>query len=579
MEGRLASRPYSFAAMELTTPRRWALNFCALSLVAAWLVANHYPPWVTSHSELLAAIAAGLLAIGALNKGSPPAIEVPAAALFFAAVAAIPLAQAAIGHVWFFGDAWIAALYLLCATWAVLWSARACTIDEHWTNRFATALLAGAMLSSIATLLQFFELNVGALALYIPSVPPGRSPFGNLAQPNQLTSLMGIGLAGLWLLYERRRVGGGWALTVALLLTLTMAMTRSRTALLLLGVGLLWQVGFGRRFHNLRMQRWILAGLATVWVALSLIWPTILKTLDREPLLASTASRLEAGPRTVIWSQLMQAVWERPLTGFGWNQVSVAQMMVAGDGPRSRWTEHSHNLLLDMMLWNGVPLALLILGICTWWAVRTLPRIRTENGAFGSLVMALLLAHSMVEFPLDYLYFLVPFGIALGLVVHDTKEDAVFTVSRWAGRGAMALFAAITAFSAIDYWRIEEAFREMRFTVARIGRPMVTQAPPMLTTAFTQLAAFHHFALTTPRPGMSAEKIEWMHKVAYRYGESPLLYRYALAQALNGDIEGARLTLLKMLNIHGEIPYSAAKRELIQLAATEYPVLLKLQLP
>jgi hypothetical protein len=316
-----------------------------------------------------------------------------------------------------------------------------------------------------------------------------------------------------------------------------------------------------------------------VWAGLFLSWPGFVDALDQEPILASTASRLEAGPRTVIWSQLMQAVWERPLTGFGWNQVSVAQMVVAGDGPRSRLTEHSHNLLLDLVLWNGVPLALLVLGMAGWWAARTLPRIRTESGAFGLLVIALLLAHSMVEFPLDYLYFLVPFGIALGLVVNDSKERAVFTVPRRAGRVVIAIFIAITTFSAVDYWRIEEEFREMRFTVARIGRPMVTEAPPPLRTTFTQLSAFHHFALSTPRPGMSAQEVEWMHKVAYRYGQAPLLYRYALAQALNGDIEGARLTLSKMLNIHGDIPYLKAKHELIHLAATEYPELRKLQLP
>lgn len=579
MEGRLASRPYFFAAMEPTTSRHWALNFCALPLVLAWLVANHYPPWVASHSELLAAVAAGALAIGAMDRGHPPAIGIPAAALFLAGLAVIPLAQAATGHIWFFGDAWIASLYLLCAGWTVLWSARACEIDKHWANRFATALLAGAVLSSIAALLQFFHLNAGALALYIPAVPPGRPPFGNLAQPNQLTSLMGLGLAGLWLLYERRRVAGVWALTAALLLILTMAMTRSRTALLLFGAALLCQVWFGRRLPGLRMPRWVLGGLIAVWVGLFLSWPGFVDALDQEPVLASTASRLEAGPRTVIWSQLMQAVWERPLTGFGWNQISVAQMVVAGDGPRSRLTEHSHNLLLDLVLWNGVPLALLVLGMAGWWVARTLPRIRTESGAFGLLVMALLLAHSMVEFPLDYLYFLVPFGIALGLVVNDSKEPAVFAVPRRAGRVVIAIFVAITTFSAVDYWRIEEEFREMRFTVARIGRPMVTEAPPLLRTTFTQLSAFHHFALSTPRPGMSAQEVEWMRKVAYRYGQSPLLYRYALAQALNGDIEGARLTLSKMLNIHGDIPYLKAKHELIHLAGTEYPELRKLQLP
>jgi len=557
---------------------RLALNCCSLLLVAAWLVANHYPPWVVSHSELLAALAAGMLAVAGMGQAQQARIGVPAAALFLAALAVVPLLQAATGQIFFAGDGWIAALYLLCGAWAVLWSARAAAIDEAWVVLFSAVLLAGALLSSVVALLQFWQIDVGALFLYIAAVPRGHPPFANLAQPNQLVSLLGVGLAGLMVLYEKRRVSGVWALAAALLLVFTMAMTQSRTALLLFGVATLWHIGLARRL-GLRTTRWAIGGLAAAWAALFLIWPRVVDAMGQQPLLASTADRMRAGPRTVIWSQLWDALWLRPWTGFGWNQVSVAQMMVAGDGPQSRLVEHSHNLLLDLALWNGVPLAVLILGSAAWWFLRTLPRIRSVNGAFSALVVGLLLAHSMVEFPLDYLYFLVPFGIALGILAEDSAASTVCTLPRAAGWGAIALFAAVTAFAAIDYWRVEEEFRDMRFAVARIGRPMVSQAPPFISTQFTQLAAFHHFALSTPRPGMSADEIEWMRKVAYRYGFSPSLYRYALAQALHGDIEGARVTLQKMRNLHGDIPYLDAKRELTQLATTDYPVLRELLLP
>ncbi|MEO6363314.1 MAG: hypothetical protein ABIO71_08800 [Caldimonas sp.] len=64
------------------------------ALAASWLIANHYPPWVTSHSELLAACAAAFLALAALSS-SKDRIAVP-----------------------------IAALYVFSAGWVVLWSAQ-----------------------------------------------------------------------------------------------------------------------------------------------------------------------------------------------------------------------------------------------------------------------------------------------------------------------------------------------------------------------------------------------------------------------------------------------------------------------
>ena len=44
-------------AAELLSMTSWPLLASALLILGAWLVSNHYPPWVTAHSELLAALA------------------------------------------------------------------------------------------------------------------------------------------------------------------------------------------------------------------------------------------------------------------------------------------------------------------------------------------------------------------------------------------------------------------------------------------------------------------------------------------------------------------------------------------
>jgi O-antigen ligase len=558
---------------------RLSIAACSLFLVASWLASNHYPPWVTAHSELMAALAALSLGLaGALTLAKHSRIQVPKPAVFFALLAAIPLLQAACGLTYFFGDAWTATLYLLCAAWCVTWSwhaAAAATVA--WVEWLAGALFAGALLSSIVQHAQRWGLDLGPLGLYIAAVRPGAAPFANLAQPNLAADLFALGIASAALLFERRRLSWVMALAAAVLFTLGLVMTQSRTPLLLFIVGIAWHAHVRQRL-SLRTPAAAPIGLALGWVAGFLAWPSLLQT-EGIQVAASTASRLQAGPRTVIYQQMWDAVWLHPWAGYGWNQVSVAQIAVAADHPRSRLIEHSHNLLLDLMLWNGVPLALLITAASAWWLYRIARRVHSVDGAFGLLAALLLLAHSMVEFPLEFLYFLVPFAMALGIAAQDAGDRPALMLSRGTGWGGVTVFAALTAMASIDYWHVEEAYRTMRFTVARYGRPMSTEAPPELRTEFTQLAAFHRFSLTMPRAGMNPSELEWMRRVAHRYGYAPSLYRYALAQGLNGDASGAQLTMIQLRQLHGDERYLEGKQELERRGHTDAPSLSALNLP
>ena len=556
---------------------RWGLSICAWLLLACWTVANHYPPWRVAHADLLAAAAAAALAAAGLGRAAPPT-RVDGPVLFLLAIALVPPAQAATGQIYFAGDGWIAALYVGCAAWTVLWSAHATRIDrDRWVATLAAALAAGALLSSLIATVQWWKVDTGPLSLFIALVPRAHATVANIGQPNQLNTLLALGIAALTLMYERRWVAGPLALSAAILLTCTMAITQSRTGILLFGCALVWHAVYSRRI-GLRTPRSVGFALAAFWCAAFAAWPRL---LDAFGLSAGTSflDRWQGGTRAVIWSQLWDAVWLHPWVGFGWNQVSVAQMAVAADFAGSQLTEHSHNLVLDLLLWNGVPLALLIGSVATWWLVRSAARVHSVDGAFAVLVLALFLAHAMVEFPLDYLYFLVPFGMALGILTADVGgARSVLVVSRPLGALGLLAFVGIAGWAANDYWRVEEAYRTMRFTAGRIGSVPRAEGVPPLKTQFTQLSAFYQYSMTAPRPHVEASELAWMRKVAHRFGFAPTLYRYALAQALNGDLPGARLTLLQLRRLHGERHYADAKEELRQMAA-EYPLLGHLQLP
>ena len=167
--------------------QRWTLAGCLAALVASWLVSNHYPPWVTSHSELLASIGAVLLALAGLTSGKGN-IEIPRSAVFAFAIATIPLIQGVTGLIPFIGDSWIAALYLSCAGWVVIWSSHLSRSNaEQVMDYLATGILAGGLASAWIMAVQVAGTDIGPLALHIATVPNGHAPFANLG--NRISSL------------------------------------------------------------------------------------------------------------------------------------------------------------------------------------------------------------------------------------------------------------------------------------------------------------------------------------------------------------------------------------------------------
>ena len=354
-------------------------------MLGAWLVSNHYPPWVTAHSELLSALALGALWLGALRAGKRRGIALPASALFLLAMAAVPLLQTVVGPIFFFGDGWIAALYLAATALAVVAAAHAARpASTALAAGGAWTLLTAALLSCAIAWVQRFDLDAGPFVLHIAPVKLGQAPFANLAQPNQLASLLALGFAGLWFLFEQGRIARRWAVALALLLCVSLAMTQSRTPVLMFAVAAL-ALWLAQRRWTVRTHAWVVAALAGGWALAFVAWPHVIEAIHLAPG-ASVANRMQAGPRTVIWSQLWDAVWLQPWTGFGWNQVSVAQVAVAADHPLSEYVEHSHNLLLDLLLWNGVPLGLLIIVVSGLWLWRRVREVRDPQGLFGLLV-------------------------------------------------------------------------------------------------------------------------------------------------------------------------------------------------
>ena len=137
---------------------------------------------------------------------------------------------------------------LACAALLLaLWPAGA--DQDRVADAVAAGWCAAALLSAVIALLQYFSLE-GPLYPWVNGSGNARA-FGNLRQPNQLATLLMIGLLALRMLEQRGRVAGRWATWLGAPLLVALAATVSRIGLVeLLAAGALiawWSGGRGRR--------------------------------------------------------------------------------------------------------------------------------------------------------------------------------------------------------------------------------------------------------------------------------------------------------------------------------------------
>lgn len=527
-------------------------------VVLSWVVPNHYAPWITAYNDFSVFIACAFFGsyifFRSVNGG------VGASSIFFFLCALIPLFQYISGMIFFAGDALLAALYLLAFS-AVLVLGRSFAVSplkRQGHSLLACCIITAAVLSVWLALMQWLMLPG---SIWVADLNPGGRPFANLAQPNNLATLLCLGLASLIYLYETRRVGVWAGSMLALFLLFAITLTQSRTPWAGAVGALLWWAWKSREV-SLRLSLSAFVGWGVLYVLLVLSLPYFAEVLYLPAI--DLAEHAFAAHRWELWQQLGLAVVQGPLWGYGWNQVSVAQVAVSLDLPLTLMTEHSHNIVLDLLLWNGPLLGGLIVALLGVWLVHLGLRARSRESVYALLAVGFVLVHGLLEYPLEYAFFLLPVGFLLGMVEGEQQARTLFTLPRWMFAGCLLASLAVIVGVWREYRIIEEDYRLMRFETARIGTLKSEHAAPDVVL-LTQLRELIRFARTEATPDMSEEQLEWMRKVAHRYPYPPSMFRYALASGLNGQASLAEQELLRLRALHGEEQYQQARQTMLDV--------------
>lgn len=556
-------------------------------LLASWLQPLHILPWVSWHSEVLVFFGILMLALcGTLVRrggtaGTPGNIALPVSILLWPGLAGLVSLQWFAGQISYGGDALVLSLYFAMATfaWGLGFAAgrpESPTEEkalEAMLEPLAWAFLTGAMASVLIALVQAFD--VWPNASWISRMTELRRPGGNLGQPNQLATLLLMGLASLILLMQIQRLGHLSSALIYLLLATGMAATESRTGVLSMTMLVLWSL-VGMRRMRLTIPSWVLMAGYAVFLLLYLGWPAWMSAGGQY---ASNAQiNTQAGMRLVVWPQLLEAISLRPWAGWGLREVSAAHNVVASGYALSEPYTYAHNIVLDLALGAGVPVALLVLGLSGGWLWRRL-RGCTRIGHWYCIAATLPVAvHAMLEFPHAYAYFLAPVLFLLGALESATGGKAFFHLRAGAVGLIVALVSALAVSTVLEYIKVEEDFRVVRFESLRLGKTPEDHAKPE-PLLLTQLGGLLTAGRINPEPLMEPELIETARKAALRYPWPATQNRYALSLALNGQQVEARRQLQVIRAMHGEKTYQVIRASWRSLAEEKHPVLGDVGLP
>lgn len=519
----------------------------AACVAFAWLIPNHYPPWLSFYNESCAGLGLALIAAGTLfRKGS---VRVPNATWFVAAIALIPWLQLAAGQLVFSDDAWLSSLYVLAFALAI-------GVGSAWMARdpvqapcyLSWAALFASLFSSVIALNQAFQL--GGFGLWSMDAFAGMRPYANLAQPNNLATLVAFGFVALFFLRESGKLSSLSVISFLVLLIPVISATQSRTALGYgpLAIVCIW---FWRRHGGrFRTTPWEVLGVTACHWLVALSWPA----LQRWALLADQVSIGDRQLQTLrfgVWRVLLDALLTQPWAGFGWLQVGAAELSASGrhEAPIELFLQ-AHNILLDLAIFNGIPIALAIVVAMGYWYVSRLRAARTAAAAAGLLMISVLGLHAMLELPHYYAYFLLPIGIWVGVVDYEVRGQAAFS-TRW-----LLVPAALASVGFVVLWagypRIEDEFRLARFEDLKI-RTLPSSAPPVRNNP--SMTSLISFLAETRRPltaPLTDAELRSIKAISERYPYIALLKRRAESLAISGRPEEARLAFLRIGQLYGD---------------------------
>lgn len=542
----------------------------ACGLILSWWQPHHVYPWISWHSEIPVFFALAILFFTFIKyayQSNREYVLVPFNSWPILLLICIVLIQALIGKIGYVGDALILELYLVAALFSMILGYQ---FDGH-LDILARIIIVGAMGALVVGLSQAFAVDVST-SWVLPQMS-WRRPGSNLGQPNQFGTLLLWGIASAIHLYSKHEIRITLLAILLLMLLWGVAVTESRTAMVGMPVIVIWYYLKSKKENNVH---WFIPVLGLLLaLAFCLSWPKLI-TIFHEgggvEAIQSAKLNTEGGSRFIVWPQLWDAVWLKPIGGWGLRGVSVALNAVLHNYTSGDPFTYSHNIVLDLLVGIGIPLAVIVTSAFAVWMVRRVIVSRDSGAVYGMALLFPFVIHSLLEFPFAYSYFLMVACFIVGVLVRGEESPKVLRVSLWVIAGSFIVWATLAFASVRDYILIEEDFRVARFEAFGVGKTAASYHPPNIWV-LDQLQELSKVARITAKPNMALSEIEALRRSTLRFPWTALQNRYALALALNNDTSEALRQLKVIRAMHGELVYRAIRAQWDVWGHEQYPIL------
>lgn len=419
-----------------------------------------------------------------------------------------------------------------------------------------TGLLVAGVLSGLIALVQVFEPAWADGQLIAKSGLAGRA-VGNLRQPNHLSTLLVWAVIALVPLAQARRVmglrlPGLLAAALGILMVLGVVLTASRTGVVGMFLLSIWGL-VDRRLRPAIRWSLVLAPLIYLvgWTLVDYWAHHTAHTFGGEKRLAESDL---SSSRFGIWSNAWSLIKMNPWFGVGWGEFNFAWTLTPFPHRPVAFFDHAHNLPIHLAVELGLPLALGLMGLLSWGVWLAFARAAKVAGDAGAgarataMLVLLVGLHSLLEYPLWYVYFLLPTAWAWGHALRVPAADAATTQTaarpqrHWWPEVAGGLMLVGALFAAWDYQRV---------TVIYVPGDDAQPLTQRIGSGQGSLLFGHHAdyaaatSTTPPSQAMGA-----FQNTTHALLDTRLMIAWAKALAESGHVERARYLADRLREFH-----------------------------
>lgn len=439
------------------------ISLYAIGLMAylPFITAYHRLPIPSFHAEWLAALFGLVAMVSFFRKEFWQSFHIPHISLLFAGLMALVLVQAMLGML---QSTQYTALVFSYLIWAFLLTVLGAYIRRllGW-DKIATVLswgiVSGGLTNFVFALMQYLhKLGIGMVFM------PNFSGFGAIGQLNHFANYISLAIASLAYLIIKKRLSMAIGLLVGMLFLTMLAFSGSRSTWLYLSAFVLISAIF--RFYSVRQSSTTCAlqiqqsrevlrfALILLPAFLIIQWlvgllPGKLVALPNARLLGELGGSTMVGGiamRLHIWYESLHLMLQSPWLGIGIGQTRWISFMTLD----TNWSvkmpgsfEHSHNIVIQMLVETGIVGALLLVsGIASWLRGIQWRHINLETW-WVFAILSVIGIHSMLEYPLWYAYFLGITAFLLGASDENRRQISFGSLAQIFGRASVVIIILI----------------------------------------------------------------------------------------------------------------------------------------